>query len=288
MVQDTTQIKQKILSILKQKGPSLPVHIAKEIDMSILFTSAFLSELASENKIKISNMKVGGSPVYFLPRQEPQLENFSQHLKSKEKDAFILLKQKKFLRDKNQEPAIRVALRAIRDFAIPFRKNDEIFWRYLTVPESEFVKKISKKEKKELIKVPIRVGRDSEEKLNRPKLNIFDEKPKKKIKKRIPAKKHDKFFNKIKEFLSERNIEILDIQDFSKSEITLLVKENNQEKLLVAYNKKRITENDIIKTNQKAEKQNLKYIITSKGEPLKKTSNLIKAAKNLSKIEKLE
>ena len=110
--QDTSDTREKIMSILKTRGPSLPVHVAKETSLSMLFASAFLSELLSEKRIKISNMRVGNSPIYFIPGQEPKIENFSQHLKSREKDAFILLKEKKFLKDKNQEPAIRIALRA--------------------------------------------------------------------------------------------------------------------------------------------------------------------------------
>ncbi len=302
-IQNTSEIKKKIISFLKAKGPSLPVHIAKEINMSILFASAFLSELVSEREIKISHMKVGGSPVYFIPGQEPMLEKFSQYLKTKEKEAFLLLKQKKFLEDSKQDPAIRVALRALRDFAIPFRRNDKIFWRYLTVPESEFDEKRKIKEpvkKEELIvppqikveKIPVELGKHSIKKEKT--LDIFEEKPKKAetkiktIKRKTPKKKNDKFFNKVKEFLSEKSIEILDIQDFNKTGITLIVKENGEEKLLVAYNKKRISETDLIKTNQKASKLNLKYIILSRGEPLKKTLNFIKAAKNLSNIEKIE
>jgi len=122
--QDTSQIKEKIIFTIKRRGPSLPVHIAKEIGLNMLFTSAFLSELFSEKKIRISNLKVGSSPVYFLSGQEPMLENFSQYLKSKEKDAFMILKERKFLKDNVQDPAIRVALRAIKDFAIPFKKNE--------------------------------------------------------------------------------------------------------------------------------------------------------------------
>ena len=135
--QDTIGLKQKIISLLKKRGPSLPVHIATETQQSILFASAFLSELISERKIKTSFMKVGNSPLYFLPNQEYQLEKFYTYLKSKEKDAFILLKQKKFLADSKQDPAIRVALRQIKDFAIPFKKNEEIFFRYFKIPESE-------------------------------------------------------------------------------------------------------------------------------------------------------
>ena len=146
--QDTTEIKEKILLILREKGPGLPVHIASETGLSPLFAAAFLSELVSEKKIKISHMKVGNSPVYFLPGQEYLLERFTGHLKSKEKDAFMLLKEKKFLKDSEQHPAIRVALRSIRDFAIPFKKADEIFWRYFSVPETEVKVKEKPKPKK--------------------------------------------------------------------------------------------------------------------------------------------
>jgi len=310
-MEDPIQLKEKIVAIFKAKGPSIPVRIPKEINMSPLFTSAFLSELLSEKTIKTSHMKMGGTPIYLIPGQESKLEPFAeQYLKSKEKDAFLLLRKRKFLKDSKQDPAIRVALRAIRDFAMPFKKDDEIYWRYLTISENEFedepIKKkeeeIKEEEVKEIITLTNRVGeKDSAQKggplhqipKEKQELNIFEEKPKSiEIKKKTPkkahAKKHDKFFNTVKEFLSQKNIEISDIQDFNKAEITLLVKENQQEKLLIAYNKKRLTGTDIINAHQKASKLNLKYILISKGEPLKKTSNLIQAVKNLNKIEKIE
>ncbi len=49
-IQDTVPIKEKILSVLKKRGPSLPVHVAGETELSMLFASAFLSELLSEKK----------------------------------------------------------------------------------------------------------------------------------------------------------------------------------------------------------------------------------------------
>ena len=86
-IQDTSDIKKKIIFIFKQRGPSLPVHIARGTGLSMLFASAFLSELLSERKIKMSHMKVGNSPIYFLPGQETYLENFAHHLNNKEKEA---------------------------------------------------------------------------------------------------------------------------------------------------------------------------------------------------------
>ena len=284
------QIKEKIISLLRLGGPSLPVHIAKGTGLSILFASAFLSELFYEKKIIISNIKVGNSPLYFLSGQEPQLERFFQYLKSKEKEAFILLKEKKFLKDSEQQPAIRVALREIKDFAIPFRKEDEVYWRYFTVAESELSEE--KKPEKEVVKEKPKeeIKEEIEE-----KLEIFDEekeikKPEKKktTKRKISQKQDENFFNKIKEFLSEKNIEIINIQSFNKNDLVLKIKENKEEKLLIAYNKKRIISSDLMKAYKKSLEANLPYIILSLGEPTKKLKELISAIKDLSKIEKIE
>ncbi len=289
--QDTSPLKEKMLLVLQRRGPSLPVHIAGETGLSILFASAFLSELLSEKKIKISNMRVGSSPIYFIHGQESMLEKFSQYLKSREKDAFVFLKQKKFLKDKEQEPAIRIALRAIKDFAIPFKRGEEIFWRYFTIPEKELKSSV----KKEVLLTTFKkINKQSKPISTEQELNIFENKLKKKTKKisvkkkEARKRKNDKFFNKIKEFLSKKSIEILDIESFSKNDLTLKIKIRDEEKLLVAYNKKRISENDIIKANKKALELNLSYIILSLGKPLKKLNSLIEAINNLSDIEKIE
>ena len=292
--QDTSNIKEKIMLAFKRRGPSLPVHIASETGLSMLFASAFLSELLSEKKIKLSFMKVGSSPIYLMQGQEPMLERFSQHLKSKEKEAFELLKRKKFLKDEEQVPAIRIALREIRDFAVAFKKDEEIFWRYFTIPENEFnppkIKLIEKITHQEDKKKP--EGEKSKEKTSdKQELNIFDKQKTTKTspKKRTTTKKNnDKFFNKVKEFLFKQSIEILDIENFNKNDLVLRVKIKGEEKLLVAYNKKRISEEDILNAYKKATEFNLKYIILSLGEPLKKIDNLIRAIKNLSGIEKIE
>jgi len=290
--QDTSDLKEKILFILKRRGPSLPVHIATEVGLSILFSSAFLSELLSEKKIKISHMKVGNSPLYFISGQEFLLERFSQHLKSKEKDAFGLLKEKKFLVDSKQDPAIRVALRAIKDFAKPFKKDEEIIWRYFRIPESEF--KLTKKveEPRIIIRKSLEQGRELEG--GQKELNIFDKKPikkatvKKTIRRTVSQKKNEKFFNRVKEFLAKKSIEISGIEGFSKSDLILKIIDNKIEKLLIAYNKKRITEADLLKAYKKASELNLPYVILSLGELPKKLNNFIEAVRKLSGINKIE
>ena len=302
--EDHLQVKEKIISFIGMRGPSLPVHIGKEINTSILFTSAFLSELISEKRLKISSLKVGNSSLYFIPGQEPLLEGFAQYLKSKEKDAFELLKQKKILRDSEQHPAIRVALQGIKDFAIPFKKDGQIYWKYLMVSDQELINKIKeipviKEAKKQFEaedkivekRTEIKIG--NEEKRSKIEMvQLYSVKTKnkelKKIKEKTSVKKGDKFFDKVKEFLSKKSIEILDIDGFNKSDLTLKIKINKEEKLLIAYDKKKIDEKDIINAYKKASKLKLNFLILSLGEPNKKLNEFIEAIKNLEAIGKIE
>jgi hypothetical protein len=298
--QDTFKIKESMIEFLKKNGPNLPVQISKHLGMDSIFGSAFLSELLSQKKIKITNMKVGGSPIYYIEGTEEKLEKFAQeYLKLKEKEAFILLKEKKFLIDSNQEPAIRIALRSIKDFAKPFEKEGKIIWRYFLEKEENFSSKTENNY------IPKQITSKTEEQLNKSEKKeenkevnkkISEEKPIKKkttkkrtySKRKVQDKKNEKFFNTIKEQLTKNNQKITDIIGFSKGHLTLKIKEGNEEKILVAYNKKRLTEIDIINAYKKAKEYNLKYIIFSFGEPAKKTINFIKAIKNLSSIEKIE
>lgn len=303
--QDTTPIKDKIISFLEDNGPSLPVHIAKHINTNMLFASAFLSELLSNKKLKITNLRVGSSPIYYLPGQEPKLEKYSQYFKSKEREAYEILKENKFLKDEEQDLAIRVALRAIKDFAFSKEIEGKITWRYLTETfsgkKTEQPKEISKiKEDSKSEHIPESILQETKkelEKVEEPKpkeetkKDLPKEKPKPRKKstpKKVSQKKNERFFNTIKEYLAKEGIEIEDIESFSRDHLILKVKEANQEKLLIAYNKKRITEEDIIKANKKAAEKELKFSILSLGEPTKKVTNLIEAIKNLSKMEKLE
>lgn len=283
---ESQELKKVMLDFIEQKGPSLPVHVSRQTGQSILMAGAFLSDLVAEKRLRITNMKVGGSPVYYLPGQEPMLEKFSGFLPGKEREAFSLLKEKKVLQDDLQLPAIRVALRAIRDFAFPMKQDEKLFWRYLTIDEEEARKEFKDIKPGLLIKKEGKKEERKEEKKQEKK----EERKEKKIEKSIikKAKGSEKFFNKLKEFLSEKSIELLDIEEFSKTQISVKVREGLNEKLIMAFNKKRVNENDIIKAGKKASELNLPYTILALGEPLKKLKSFIEALKNLEGIGKIE
>lgn len=291
---DALQLKEKIMALVQSHGPTLPVFIASQTGLSIIFSSAFLSELIADKRLKISDMRVGSSPLYFIPGQEPLLENFSQYLKSKEKDAFMILKEKRFLKDKDLDPAIRVALRGIRDFAIAFKRNDDIYWRYFTVPETEFtnieeLKPLPIKEiiiEKEMISEPV-LEVIAEEKVTSLPEEIKKSQKKTKAKKQPKKDNKNNFFNKVKEFLAQKQIEILSIEEIGINKIIFKVR-NDGEYIIIAYNKKKISEQDVINSHKKSVELGLPYKILLLGEPLKRFDNLIKAARDLKGIEKIE
>lgn len=137
----------KILELVRSKGPLLPGEINREIRTNVLFASAMLSELVDSNKLKLTNLKVGSSPLYYAVGQEHMLQKFTQHIGQKQKRAFELLKNNKILRDTEQEPLTRACLREIKDFAVPLEvtlnNNMELFWKFYLLSDDEATQLIS-------------------------------------------------------------------------------------------------------------------------------------------------
>ncbi|MBT4805461.1 hypothetical protein HON71_04780 [Candidatus Woesearchaeota archaeon] len=132
----------KILNFLKVTGPTLPTKVAKNINTDILLASAHLSDLSSQGKVKISKLKIGGSPLYFLPGQESQLYDFaSGNINSKDLLVLDQLKEKNILRESNLELIQRVGLRNLPDFAVPLNvrvgEEIELFWKWHLLSNDE-------------------------------------------------------------------------------------------------------------------------------------------------------
>lgn len=132
----------KILQFLAINGPSLPTKVAKLIGTEIIIASAHLSDLSAQGKVKISDLKVGGSPLYYLSGQEEQLERFAAgNINPQDLNVLNLLKEKKVLREAELELLPKVALRHLKDFAFPlqvtFQGKAELFWKWHLLPEAE-------------------------------------------------------------------------------------------------------------------------------------------------------
>ena len=289
----------KILEFVKAKGPILPVQISKEIGTNILMASAHLAELTASHKLKISAIKVGGSPLYYLAGQEAMLQKFTANMNDKEKKAFDLLSQNKVLRDSEQEPVIRVALREIRDFAIPLNVNynnsREIFWKWhLTAnddaeqliksklgiekpaenkAEEKAKEEIQKEELKEEIKEKI------EEKPAQSVQKQLKEKPKE-LRKYKPRDKEDNFLKDIMKFFEKNKINAISSETIKKdSEIDFIVEipsvVGNLQYYCKAKNKKRINDSDLSNAFVKGQFKKLPVIFLSNGELSAKAQEMI-------------
>jgi len=329
---NVAQQKERILSLIKMKGPSLPVQIARGVGVSPLFAGAFLSELYADKKVRISNMRVGSSPLYYLEGQEALLESFIEYLNVREQEAFLLLKKEGILDDAIQTPVIRVALRAIKDFAIPInvKMNDEVrlFWRFLILQEDEIRRFMKKKftigeesekevEREKKIEKPIiqqvaEIGLVAEQKSEvfEEKKEIVNEieenlavkervgeiqvKDKKKDTKKAKKKKveDNAFTKKIKEYLSTRDIEVLESILEKKKEfvgkIRIDMAFGKQEFFLVAKDKKIISDNDLAVALQNAQSVRMPALVISSGEINKKAQEYLREWRNLVKFERVK
>src|SRR3989344_2386859 len=300
------QTPKKIIEIIQRRGPSLPMSLAKELRMNSLFISAFLSELASEKKVKVSHLKVGGSPLYFIEGQEEKLEPFHTYLPQKEIEAFQLLKLNNILKDAEQEPAIRVALRSIRDFAVGFKKDNEIYWRDYLISEEEVERLLEPKQKVPEIKKEI----------IKPKPKVYEKKPKQEVQQIIPIKqkkpreKEETFQNPLviqeekpekqkqkSEFVQKtinllnQKFKILEEKDYKSKEYNCILQINSElgtiNLLTSAKDKKTISEADLKKLLSDAQKIPLSAFLLYTGTLSKKAKEYLNKYSSILKAKKI-
>lgn len=289
------ELRERIVDIVKMKGPVLPVQISKEIGSNILMASAHLAELTASQRLKISTIKVGGSPLYYLPGQESMLQKFTSNMNDKEKKAYDALQQSKVLRDSEQEPVIRVALREIKDFAIPLNvthdDSKEVFWKWYLTTNDEAEKAI--KEKLDILEKP--AEKKIEEKRPEVQKQIIKEKipikqepeKPKESKKYRPREKEDPFMKDIMKFFEKNKINVVISEVIKRnSEIDFIVEipsvVGNLQYYCKARNKKRINDSDLSNAYVKGQLKRLPVIVLSPGELSTKANEMI--GKELSNL----
>ncbi|MEM2121098.1 MAG: hypothetical protein QXU20_00355 [Candidatus Woesearchaeota archaeon] len=292
---------EEVLSFLRIKGPIVPSQLAENFKTSILIASAILSELSSRGIVKISNLKVGNSPLYYLPGQESKLQDFISKLNEKDRQTVLILKEKKVMQDSLLDPLTRVSLRQVKDFAKPFfvKKNNEdvLFWRWYLLDEESAKKLIAQetveqkpilKEEKEIPKIKQEVIKqdvikeDFKEKTIQKtttpispifeKENIVLSKPKKQ---KTKIQEQTEFLSQILNFFRQNNITVDNQEIISKNkEFDFIIKIKTPVGELNYYckvlNKKSINEADLSKVFVQAQSKKLPAILLITGKLTKK------------------
>ena len=303
---DPVETHEKIIGVLNEKGPSLPINIAKVLEISSLFISAFLSELTNQKRIQVSSLKVGGSPLYYMRGQEEKLEDYYKYLHPREAEAFLLLREHKVLKDSDQDPATRVALRSIKDFSVGFKMNEDIYWRFVSVPKEEVnailngnvveekvqevvEEKIEEKIEKnnsemvEPVVKEIKIKSESDNKFNNPL--VMDKEIRKK------EKPKSEFVQQVISFINERGLQIVEENDYKVKEYNCIVQIRSELGLIrfwtQAKDKKRITEGDFKKLLSNAQSIPLPAFMLYTGEISNKAKKYLKEYGSVLKVKKI-
>ncbi len=299
------EIKDKALEFVKSNGPLLPVKIAKAIGKDITFAGAVLSELVANKKVKVSIAKIGGSPVYYTPGQEARLQTLEPYLHGREKDAYKLLKEKRLIWEGDAEPWQRVALRDLKDFAIPINVIAEdgtnmSFWKWYLASEDEIKPSISRylePQKGSLEKTPDKIiiqeateiARQDAKQTRQEILQDFISQVQAK-----PTEYFDKHDVKVKQSKKGKLTSPVELENYlNKKQIEVLSKETSKKgkevdmiayvpsglgkiKFFIAYrNKKKISEADISMVFSRSQVKNVPAILLSNGELTKKAKEYL-------------
>ena len=274
---------EKILQFMQRAGPIIPIQAAKEIQTNILLASAMLSELSSKKKVLVSTVKVGGSPLYFLPGQEQRLQSFSKNLKGPEQAAFTKLQKDQILKDKSLDPLTRTALRQIKDFAKPLQVSingtQEIFWKWYLLENtaaSDLIKKSlgvkTTVRKKPTVKKITPKKTPPSPPQTKPSHPVMREKPTPKPKK---APLPDEFLIQLTTYFQKNKIEVLEKNIVRKNaeidfQVNIPSAVGTIKHFVKAKKKKLINESDLAATYGKAQLKKLPSLLITPGKLNKK------------------
>ncbi len=285
---DAMEIRDKVLAFVKAKGPVIPMQVAKDLGKDTFYAGAILSELLNSRVIKISSAKIGGTPVYYTSGQEEKLSMLYNGLPQKEKEAYNLLKEKQTMADKDIEPAIRVAMRMIKDFAIPsYDAQQNIQWRWYLY-NGESPKQVQQpivqaiQQKQETV-IPQTILQATVQRIEPAKPQASQQPPvmqaqQKEIKKHIKKESTDAFIQSIRVYLQNNHIQSIEEKVIKKNkEYEILAKVPSNvgllEYVLIAKNKKKIADSDLSLAHNQGQLKKLPVIFLTNGELSKKAND---------------
>jgi len=212
-------MKDKIYNYIVQYGPIITTQISKYFKLDTMYAGAYLSELVSNKKIKYTNKKIGGSPLYYVDDQKDKLEEkLDAQLSKREKEIISILKNKKVVKEDSLDPVQRVVIKDLKDFAVQvvvnFKDKKEIFWKWYL---------ISKEDTESLIKDIFNPKPDKEQESAKDKSKIIEKPAVEEVKEepKPPQPDFTEYIEMINKLVSE-NHSMKDLVDKLKQDIELL------------------------------------------------------------------
>ncbi|MFA6888379.1 MAG: hypothetical protein WC254_02685 [Candidatus Woesearchaeota archaeon] len=279
--------KEDILQAVKLKGYVIPSDLSKQFTVDTFIMGAVLSDLVSEKKLFVSSVKIGGTPVYYIPEAREKLQELFKYLNEKDKQTYQLLQEKLVLVDTAQTPLVRVSLRNIKDFSKPIevtaQGTTQLFWKWYLASDEEVNQKIhsfltpmqeSVQEKVE-IKKEIKLEVKPEITLEVPEKKIIKKEIIKKDKQQsLSVIPDDAFVQSVSAFFTQKAITLSDIIVVKKGEIECIAHIPSSIGVFDYYckakNKKKCTEGEIASAFVAAQLKKLPALFLIPGEIPKK------------------
>ncbi|MBD3312546.1 hypothetical protein GF352_03795 [archaeon] len=217
----------KVVSFIKDNGPSLPVEIGKSIGYNSFITKAILLELINKELIRKSKRAIGGSLLYYVKGQGDLMrKRLYEDLGIPEKKVLDKIKEEGEVMISDLTPHERAFIKGLIDFISIEKKDDDYLITHCSYDGS------SKPEVKP-VKVPQKKKEEGEEDKD---FKLFDKKKPKGFDSRARS-----FLEKMGEVLSAKKV-----RSGSEYDYLLRVKEPYPHELFVkAKKKKHVTSRDL-------------------------------------------
>ncbi|QQG39077.1 MAG: hypothetical protein HYS32_01300 [Candidatus Woesearchaeota archaeon] len=294
---------------VKRNGPVLPIKISKSINTNVIMASAVLSVLVSDKKVKLTHENIGGSPLYYVQGQETRLQDtLGEKYNGVKREAYLMIKENKVLRDGDLSIPVRLALREMKDFAVPLDvnigKGIERYWRWYLINNNQVKEILIPKTKVEEVAVKEEIVKPNEVKVkkkteDKPKLIVQKsekarEEPKIEVK-QVEVKEEEKedvktkigFYNDVDSYFTENKVIILKEEIVKRDKDFNFVVEipsslGNLKYFVKVRNKKKISDADLSLAFSQAQQENLPMIFLTNGEITKKAKEILE--KNLKGV----
>ena len=287
-----------LILTLAQTTPLLPTIVAKELKTNTIMAGAMLSEMCSKGILKTSALRVGGSPLYYIPGREEQLLRYISSLNEKDQRTVERLKTELVIRESEADPLTRVSLSQIKDFAQPllvqYEQKEEKFWKWFAISEENA---------KEIIREKISPKQEeTQQKTSTEKQLILTEKTDSQtVKQKIEQHKSEKqkkegqktntFFNNVSTFLETNGIKIKEQKILKRTDFDLTLEMpspvGNLSYYCKAKSKKRVSDADLSAAYVQGQMRKLPIIFITDGELSKSAKAIIGELKGLT-VKKVE
>ncbi len=282
------EYREKILAMAKS-APVLPSAVAKTLATNSIMAGAMLSEMCDKGILKTSTLKVGGSPLYYVPGNETQLLNHLGSLNEKDRQTVQKLKEEKIIRENTADPLTRVSLAQVKDFAKPlqvtYNNQKEIFWKWFETTDKEAEELI--REKLEGVTKPSKAEPPKQEIKPQPKETVQQPQQKTLSEPKPTAEPSGDFWDKAQAFFTKNSITLHERSTIKKkTEFDLIIELPSPVGQLTYYckarSKKKITDADISAAYVQGQIKKLPVILLIDGELTKQAKTILSQLKGIT------